>query len=232
MSFIFSIIGFLSALLSLSSFASAELICGTLGYHNETALSYYMGNFFYNGLSTFTLCAAWCKQDTKCEAFRYSYWMDSNAQYCEFFNTSIDRSFTADSTSLYYYYDIGCNFPEFETPVTSFSTLDAVTITSFDTITSTLPAITTTTTVAITTTKTASTISTTTQTLAAQVRTITSSSIVTVTATARATTSITVSATRTAFVTTTAPTMTKYLTRTITATYFQYITRAVVSEVR
>ena len=77
---------FLFAFWSISSLASAQ-ICGTLGYHNATNLSYYMGNFFYNGLSTFTLCAAYCQQDTQCEAFRYSYWSDANAQYCEFFNT-------------------------------------------------------------------------------------------------------------------------------------------------
>ncbi|KZM27508.1 hypothetical protein ST47_g1379 [Ascochyta rabiei] len=81
----------LFTLLSLASFASAELICGTLGYHNETNLSFFMGNFFYNGLTSFTMCAAYCQQDEQCEAFRHSYWDDADAQYCEFFDTSLKK---------------------------------------------------------------------------------------------------------------------------------------------
>ncbi|KAF2995668.1 hypothetical protein E8E13_002164 [Curvularia kusanoi] len=97
-------------------------ICGTLGYHDDS-ISYYGGNFWYGTGSTFTVCAAFCKNDPTCDAFRYSYWSDSGSQYCEFFDVPIDANFTADSTSPYYYYDVGCNFPPFGTPVTVTSTL-------------------------------------------------------------------------------------------------------------
>lgn len=82
---------FLLVILSfaLSAAAQGNLICGSVGYHDEVNLSYYMGNFFYNGLTSFTLCAAYCQKDSRCEAFRYSYWSDADAQYCEFFNTDM-----------------------------------------------------------------------------------------------------------------------------------------------
>ncbi len=69
--------------------ASAQLICGTLGYHDVTNLYFYMSNGFYNGLSTFALCASYCQKDSLCKAFRYSYWSDAGSQYCEFFDTPL-----------------------------------------------------------------------------------------------------------------------------------------------
>ncbi|KZM18925.1 hypothetical protein ST47_g9949 [Ascochyta rabiei] len=110
--------------LSLVCLTSAASICGTVGYHNETTLSFYMGNFFYSAPSTFTLCAAFCKTDTRCESFRYS--SDSTNQFCEFFDASLSAYFTPDSTSPYYYYDIDCPFP----PFGSASVISAVTTTS------------------------------------------------------------------------------------------------------
>jgi hypothetical protein len=51
---------------------------------HETLMTNYMGNFFYRGPDTFALCASYCKSDpTRCKAFRYSYWADADAQYCE-----------------------------------------------------------------------------------------------------------------------------------------------------
>lgn len=81
------IVCFLLNVLSLVCSASAASICGTLGYHNETTLSFYMGNFFYSAPSIFTLCAALCKKDMRCRSFRYS--GDANNQYCEYFNTTL-----------------------------------------------------------------------------------------------------------------------------------------------
>lgn len=81
---------FLQVILSLLSLTAAQsLICGTLGYHDESAITYYMGNFFYSGLTAFALCAEYCQEDTRCEAFRYSYWSDADTQYCEFFDTDL-----------------------------------------------------------------------------------------------------------------------------------------------
>jgi hypothetical protein len=75
---------------SVSSVPSATNVCGTVGIHNDTKISYYMGNFFYKGPSTFTLCASYCRKDApKCKSFRYSYWEDSAAQYCEFFDNGL-----------------------------------------------------------------------------------------------------------------------------------------------
>jgi N-acetylneuraminic acid mutarotase len=72
---------------SILVFTTAQsLICGTLGYHDNNNISYYGGNFFYGTQSSFTICAAYCKQDQSCKGFRYSYWSDSGSQYCEFFN--------------------------------------------------------------------------------------------------------------------------------------------------
>lgn len=86
----FTIVGrFLLLLSSLLIPAAAQgPICGTLGYHDDS-ISYYGGNFWYGTGSTFTVCAAFCKNDPTCEAFRYSYWTDSGSQYCEFFDVSM-----------------------------------------------------------------------------------------------------------------------------------------------
>lgn len=184
----------------LSTVAQSSLVCGTIGYHDEVNVSNYMGNFFYRGLTSFTLCAAYCKKDPRCEYFRYSYYSDADSQYCEFFNIDMSvlqspdvsganiystANFTVDSTSPFYYYDVGCAFPLFEEPVTvtSISTLAAITVTSTQlaTIISTLPAVTKTSTVAgaaVITTQ------TTTQTLPAQTRTVTAPVYLTTTLTA------------------------------------------------
>lgn len=70
--------------------ANAANICGKVGSHDSTKISYYMGNFFYKGPTTFALCASYCKQDgAKCKSFRYSYWADAAAQYCEFFDNGL-----------------------------------------------------------------------------------------------------------------------------------------------
>ncbi|KAF2025197.1 hypothetical protein EK21DRAFT_24078, partial [Setomelanomma holmii] len=92
----------------------AANICGKVGIHNDIKISYYMGNFFYKGPTTFALCAAYCKQDAaKCKSFRYSYWSDGPSQYCEFFDNGLDGNFIEDSTQPYWYYDIGCAFPAY-----------------------------------------------------------------------------------------------------------------------
>ncbi|KAH6642057.1 hypothetical protein C7974DRAFT_372050 [Boeremia exigua] len=126
---------------SFLSFTAAQSnMCGTLGYHEQTKSSYFMGNFFHNGItSTLGLCAAYCKKDARCKTFRYSYWSDADAQYCEFFSTTVALNFTVDRTSPYSYYDIGCSFPPFEETRT--------TVTYIATIVSTTPAWTTTLTV-------------------------------------------------------------------------------------
>ncbi|KAH8725877.1 hypothetical protein GQ44DRAFT_577130, partial [Phaeosphaeriaceae sp. PMI808] len=102
------------------TYAFAALICGQRGDHDPNKLTYYMGNFFYRAQSTFTLCASSCKKELgKCKSFRYSYWLDANAQYCEFFANGLDGNLTAvDNTSLYYY-DIGCAFPPYDPPTTT-----------------------------------------------------------------------------------------------------------------
>lgn len=83
----FRVVYLFYGILCIISSASAALICGSLGFHNETNISFYMGNFFYDSPSTFTLCAAFCKKDTRCQAFRYS--GDGTNQFCEFFDTSL-----------------------------------------------------------------------------------------------------------------------------------------------
>jgi hypothetical protein len=76
----------LAGLAYLAPFAAAD-VCGLVGT-NSDKISYYMGNFFYKGPTTFALCAAYCKLDApKCKSFRYSFWSDSNAQYCEYFDS-------------------------------------------------------------------------------------------------------------------------------------------------
>jgi hypothetical protein len=66
--------------------AGAEAICGKQGAFNLNATTFYMGNFFFKAGSTFGLCGDFCKTDPKCKSFRYSYYSDASAQYCEFFN--------------------------------------------------------------------------------------------------------------------------------------------------
>ncbi|KAF1837810.1 hypothetical protein BDW02DRAFT_595292 [Decorospora gaudefroyi] len=101
-------ISLLVALTSFVSFVSGAQVCGLIGLHNETTLSFYMGNFFFKGPTTFALCASYCKKDApRCKSFRYSYWGDANAQYCEFFDSALGGNVTADSTQPYWYYDIG-----------------------------------------------------------------------------------------------------------------------------
>lgn len=78
----------LAGLAYLVPFAAAD-VCGLVGT-NSDKISYYMGNFFYKGPTTFALCAAYCKLDApKCKSFRYSFWSDSNAQYCEYFDSAL-----------------------------------------------------------------------------------------------------------------------------------------------
>jgi hypothetical protein len=75
------------SLLTLATSGLAANICGQIGIHDQNKISYYMGNIFYKAQSNFALCASWCKKDaTKCKSFRYSYFADADAQYCEFFD--------------------------------------------------------------------------------------------------------------------------------------------------
>jgi hypothetical protein len=69
----------------------AANVCGTIGIHDSDKISYYMGNFFYKGSTiTVTLCASYCKKEAgNCKSFRWSYWADAAAQYCEFFNDGL-----------------------------------------------------------------------------------------------------------------------------------------------
>ncbi|KAF1921590.1 hypothetical protein BDU57DRAFT_563622 [Ampelomyces quisqualis] len=98
----------------LLTIVSAANICAVKGMHDTEKLSFYMLNFFSKGPSTFALCASWCKNDSaKCKSFRYSYWSDAAAQYCEFFEYGLEGNITADSNSPYWYYDIGCAFPTY-----------------------------------------------------------------------------------------------------------------------
>jgi hypothetical protein len=75
--------------LAFASSAIADDICGAVGYHDPDKISYYMGNFFYKGPTTFALCASYCMKDDPCKAFRYSYFSDAAAQYCEFFDNGL-----------------------------------------------------------------------------------------------------------------------------------------------
>ena len=65
--------------------SEAQSDCGVVGSFNQSITNFYMGNFFYNAASTFALCADVCQNDSNCLSFRYSYYSDANAQYCEFF---------------------------------------------------------------------------------------------------------------------------------------------------
>ncbi|KAF2851380.1 hypothetical protein T440DRAFT_62170 [Plenodomus tracheiphilus IPT5] len=117
-------LSFLAFLSYLIASVSAATICGFVGIHDANVLNQYMGNFFYNGPSNFALCAAWCKNDpNNCRSFRYSYYGDANAQYCEFFDSGLDGNVTADNTQPYFYYDIGCGFPDFIAPTTVTTTV-------------------------------------------------------------------------------------------------------------
>jgi len=85
-----TIVWLLVTVILLISNASAAMICGLRGTHNFNKLTLIYGNFFYNGPATFSLCASYCRRDpTKCKSFRYSYWDDANAQYCEFFGEGL-----------------------------------------------------------------------------------------------------------------------------------------------
>lgn len=71
----------------------AANVCCTIGIHNDTKISYYMGKFFYKGPSIFSVCALYCKQDTRRRKnFRHYYYLDVTAQYCKFFNNSCNQN--------------------------------------------------------------------------------------------------------------------------------------------
>jgi hypothetical protein len=79
-----------SVLFALTISAIAANICGTKGAHDGSKISFYMLNAFYKGPSSFAICASYCKKDRgKCKSFRYSYWTDAAAQYCEFFDNGL-----------------------------------------------------------------------------------------------------------------------------------------------
>lgn len=66
--------------------AISARICGSIGKHDYSGTTFYMGNFFFKAPSTFALCAGFCQNDyPRCKSFRYSYFSDADAQYCEFF---------------------------------------------------------------------------------------------------------------------------------------------------
>jgi hypothetical protein len=70
----------------LVKWVEAAQICGDVGTYDYAGTTYYMGNFFFKAPSTFSLCADFCKKDyPRCKSFRYSYYSDADAQYCEFF---------------------------------------------------------------------------------------------------------------------------------------------------
>lgn len=74
------------SLLLFTSSAAAAQICGGVGSYNSSTTFFYMSNFFSKAASTFGLCADFCKSSyPSCKSFRYSYWSDADAQYCEFF---------------------------------------------------------------------------------------------------------------------------------------------------
>ena len=66
--------------------AEAAVICGNLGSIDSSVTTFYMGNFFFKAPSTFAFCGDFCKVDSRCRSFRYSYFADADAQYCEFFS--------------------------------------------------------------------------------------------------------------------------------------------------
>lgn len=76
-------------LLALAASGLTANICGQIGIHDQK-ISYYTGNFFYKAQSNFALCASWCKKDApKYKSFRYPYFADADAQYCEFFDSGL-----------------------------------------------------------------------------------------------------------------------------------------------
>jgi hypothetical protein len=76
-------------LFAFATTALAANVCGVQGIHNAN-IDYYMGNFFYKGPGTWALCASYCKLDAaRCKSFRYSYFSDAAAQYCEFFDSAL-----------------------------------------------------------------------------------------------------------------------------------------------
>ncbi|KAK7192303.1 hypothetical protein PSPO01_01875 [Paraphaeosphaeria sporulosa] len=92
----------------------AGQICGDIGTHNAAGTTYYMGNFFFRAPPTFALCADFCKKDfPRCKSFRYSYYSDADAQYCEFFPEFLETFFVSDNSQPYYYYDVDCAFPSY-----------------------------------------------------------------------------------------------------------------------
>ncbi|KAL5409459.1 hypothetical protein PMIN06_011693 [Paraphaeosphaeria minitans] len=92
----------------------AAQICGDVGTHSAKGTTFYMGNFFFKAPSTFPLCADFCKKDyPRCKSFRYSYYSDAGAQYCEFFPEFLETFFISDNTQPYYYYDVDCAFPSY-----------------------------------------------------------------------------------------------------------------------
>jgi hypothetical protein len=75
--------------LSLATSAIAATICGTKGT-DSTNISFYMSSAVYKGPTAFALCASYCKNDPgRCKSFRYSYWSDAAAQYCEFYESGL-----------------------------------------------------------------------------------------------------------------------------------------------
>ncbi|KAF9736498.1 hypothetical protein PMIN01_04277 [Paraphaeosphaeria minitans] len=137
----------------------AAQICGDVGTHSAKGTTFYMGNFFFKAPSTFPLCADFCKKDyPRCKSFRYSYYSDAGAQYCEFFPEFLETFFISDNTQPYYYYDVDCAFPSYAVAetltqlTTATIALSTTTSVSVNTTTTTLLSTSTTT---ITTTNTA-----------------------------------------------------------------------------
>ncbi|KAF1948681.1 hypothetical protein CC80DRAFT_556110 [Byssothecium circinans] len=98
--------------LCITQVLSAGQLCGNVGTHDAAKTTFYMGNFFFKAPSTFALCADFCKNDyPACKSFRYSYYVDADAQYCEFFGAWLETYFIPDATQPYYYYDVDCGFP-------------------------------------------------------------------------------------------------------------------------
>jgi len=74
----------------LTGVVSDDNICGLKGIHDEKSMSYYMGNFFYKGPQSFSVCALYCKKDAgNCQSFRYSRDVGAGSQYCEFFGNRL-----------------------------------------------------------------------------------------------------------------------------------------------
>ncbi|EDU48869.1 predicted protein [Pyrenophora tritici-repentis Pt-1C-BFP] len=116
----------LTLLALLPRHTTAAPTCGLVSTINDTLLPVYMGNFFYRGPTTFALCALYCKNAApRCQSFRYSYWSDADAQYCEFYEYGLDGNATADDAQPYWYYDIDCAFPPYAETTISTTTATA-----------------------------------------------------------------------------------------------------------